>query len=101
MVASRLACWAARRVYEGPSPRTSRRCRPRGGAGVLTPRTPTPSAPEPSGPIPEAGVVGSRIGADASEGAAADAGSQGSAITAQTGPIDAAFGWSRHPIGRG
>jgi hypothetical protein len=41
--------------------------------------------PEPSGPIPEARVVGPRIVADASEGAAADAGREDSAMTAQTG----------------
>jgi len=50
--------------------------------------------PEPSGPIPEARVVGREESPTPARGAAADLGREDSAMTAQTGRIDAAFGWS-------
>ena len=54
--------------------------------------------PEPSGPIPEARVVGREESPTPARGAAADAGREDSAMTAQTGRIDAAFGGSRRTI---
>ena len=51
--------------------------------------------------MPEARVVGPRIVADPARGAAADAGREGAAMTAQTGRIDAAFGCRAIDCARG